>query len=141
MQPVPRSQDRGNDEQYAAFIAPFLGMLLGFALARIAEHRSARVAIAVAMAGAVVLLASEVVVVSIETAPDLASTVDAIVPPGAQHLWTVAIGHADYLVTNILFAEWYIPPDPALRTYVATNFRLIQSGGLLVDVRNGFPAG
>lgn len=171
-------------EQYAAFIAPFLGMLLGFALARIAEQRSARVAIAVATAGAVVLLASEVVVVSIETVPDLASTVDAIVPPGActlsdapstlvttnrfvasgpnctdmtdlqgatlsygygsegaQHLWTVAIQHADYLVTNILFAEWYIPPDATLRAYVATNFRLIQSGGLLFYVRNGFPAG
>ena len=116
--------------------------------------------------------------------PDFASTVDAIVPPGActvsdapsnlvttnrfvasvsgctdmtdsqgatlsygygsegaQQLWMGAVEHADYLVTNILFATWYIPPDPTLTSYVATHFRLIQAGGLLFYVRNGFPVG
>jgi hypothetical protein len=171
-------------EQYAAFIAPFLGMLLGISMARLAERRSARVAIGIATVAAAILLVDQVVIVSTESVPDLASTVDAIVPPGActlsdapsnlvtanrfvasapgctdmtdsqgatlsygygsagaQHLWTVAVEHADYLVTNLLFAEWYIPPDSALRTYVAMHFRLIQSGGLLFYVRNGFPSG
>jgi hypothetical protein len=171
-------------EQYAAFIAPFLGMLLAISMARLTEGRSPRVAIAIATAGAAVLLASQVVLVQGESMPDVAATVDAIVPPGgcavsdapsnlvttnrfvasaagctdmtdsqgatlsygyrsagAQQLWMRAVEHADYLVTNILFATWYIPPDPALTSYVATHFRLVQAGGLLFYVRNGFPVG
>jgi Glycosyltransferase family 87 len=173
-------------EHYAAFIAPFLGILLGVSLARLSEPRAWRVAIATAIAAAVVavLLVSQVALVHGESVPDIASTVDAMVPAGgctlsdapsklvttnrfvatapgctdmvdsqgatlsygygsagAQQLWTVAVEHADYLVTSTPFAGWYIPPDATLRAYVAANFQLHRAGGLLFYVRNGFPGG
>lgn len=58
----------------------------------------------------------------------------------ARRLWSVAVEHADYLVTSTPFARWYIPPDATLRAYVAHNFRLVHAGGLLFYIRNGFPA-
>jgi len=171
-------------EHYAAFIAPFLAILLGVSLARLVERRFARVALGLATAAAVALLVNQLLLVRGEAVPDIAGTVDAIVPAGgctlsdapsklvttnrfvatapgcndmtdsqgatlsygyasagAQHLWTVAVAHADYLVSSTPFPQWYIPPDAALRSYVAANFRLIKSGGLLVYVRSGFPTG
>ncbi len=171
-------------EHYAAFIAPFLGILLGISLARLAEPRWSRIAVAIAAAVVAVLLASQVALVHGESVPDIAGTVDAIVPAGgctlsdapsklvttnrfvatapgctdmtdsqgatlsygygsagAQQLWTVAVEHADYLVSSTPFAGWYIPPDAALRAYVAANFQLHEAGGLLVYVRDGFPTG
>jgi hypothetical protein len=171
-------------EHYAAFIAPFLGILLGISVARLSEQRASRVAIAVATAVVAVLLVSQVALVHGESVPDIANTVDAMVPAGgctlsdapsklvttdrfaatapgctdmvdsqgatlsygfgsagAQQLWTVAVEHADYLVTSTPFAGWYIPPDATLRAYVAANFQLHQAGGVLVYVRNGFPGG
>ncbi len=169
---------------YAAFISPFLGMLLGISLARLLEPRSSRLAIAIAGASAAVLLVNQVLVLHSESAMDIAAAVDAVVPAGActlsdapsnlvttnrfvsttsgctdmtdpqgatlsheygssgaQRLWSVAVEHADYLVTSTPFADWYIPPDATLRAYVAQNFRLVHAGGLLFYVRNGFPAG
>jgi Glycosyltransferase family 87 len=171
-------------EHYAAFIAPFLGILLGISIARLSEPRWARIAIPIAAAVVAVLLVSQVVLVHGESVSDIAGTVDALVPAGgctlsdapsklvttnrfvatapgctdmvdsqgatlsygygsagAQHLWTVAVEHADYLVSSSPFAGWYIPPDATLRAYVAANFQLHQAGGLLVYVRNGFPTG
>jgi glycosyl transferase family 87 len=171
-------------EHYAAFIAPFLGMLLGISLARFTERRFARVAVGLATVGAAVLLVSQLALVQGESMPDIVNTVDAIVPAGgctlsdapsklvttnrfvatapgctdmtdsqgatlsygygsagAQKLWTVAVAHADYLVTSTPFAQWYIPPDAGLQAYVASNFRLIRSDGLLFYVRSGFPSG
>ena len=141
-------------EHYAAFIAPFLGILLGISLARLCEPRATRVAVAIATVVVAVLLVSQVVLVHGESVPDIANIVDAIVPAGgctlsdapsklvttnrfvatapgctdmvdsqgatlsygygsagAQHLWTIAVEHADYLVTSTPFAGWYIPPD------------------------------
>lgn len=60
---------------------------------------------------------------------------------GARQLWTIEVEHADYLVTSTPFAKWDIPPGPALRGYVAADFRLIRTGGLLFYVRNGYPVG
>jgi alpha-1,2-mannosyltransferase len=171
-------------EHYAAFMAPFLGILLGISLSRLAERHSSQAAIAIATAAVVVLLVNQVVSLHSESVPDIAGTVDAVVPAGgcalsdapsklvttnrfvasapgcndmidpagatlshgygsadAERLWTTALDHADYLVTSTPFAYWYIPPDAALRAYVAENFRLLRSGGLLFYVRNGFPAG
>lgn len=56
-------------EHYAAFIATFLGMLLGISLARLLERRSSRIAIAIATAGAVVLLVNQVLVLRGESPP------------------------------------------------------------------------
>jgi hypothetical protein len=171
-------------EHYAAFITPFLAVLLGISIGRFAERRPSRVAIAIATAAVVALAVNQVLLLQRASTPDIARTVDAVVPSGgctlsdapshlvttdrfvatapgctdvtdpqgatlsygygsagAQHLWAVAVGHADYLVTSTPFAQWYIPPDPTLRAYVAEHFRLRRSGGLLFYVRNGFPAG
>jgi hypothetical protein len=171
-------------EHYAAFVAPFLGMLLGISLGRLAERRSRRTAMAIATAAVVVLLVNQVVSLHGESTPDLAGTVDAVVPAGGcalsdapsklvttnrfvagapgctdiidpagatlshgygsagtEQLWTTALDQADYLVTSTPFAYWYIPPDDALRAYVAEHFRMLRFGGLLFYVRNGFPAG
>src|ERR1039457_7432167 len=42
---------------------------------------------------------------------------------GAEDLWTLTVEHADYIVTSKPFAQWYIPPEARLRSYVTTNFR------------------
>jgi glycosyl transferase family 87 len=171
-------------EHYAAFATPFLAVLLGICIHRLAQRHASRAAIAIATAAVVALLVNQVLLLQRASATDLAGAVDALVPaggctlsdapsrlvttdrfvasapgctdltdpqgatlsygygsPGAQHLWAVAVGRADYLVTNTPFAQWYIPPDAKLRAYVADNFRLLRSGGMLVYVRNGFPAG
>jgi hypothetical protein len=60
---------------------------------------------------------------------------------GAEHLWTIEVEEADYLVTSTPFAGWDIPPDAGLQSYVAANFKLVREGGLLFYVRNGFPHG
>jgi hypothetical protein len=171
-------------EHYAAFITPFLALLLGIGISRCARRRASRVAIAIATAAVVALFVNQVLLLQRASTPDIARTVDAVVPAGActlsdapshlvttdrlvatapgctdvtdpqgatlsygygsagaQHLWAVAVEHADYLVTSTPFAQWYIPPDATVRAYVAKNFRLVRSGGLLFYVRDGFPAG
>jgi hypothetical protein len=60
---------------------------------------------------------------------------------GAERLWTVEVAQSDYLLTSTPFVEWNIPPDAALRAYVAAHFQLIRRGGLLFYVRNGFRTG
>ncbi|HEY6469322.1 MAG TPA: glycosyltransferase 87 family protein [Candidatus Dormibacteraeota bacterium] len=172
-------------ENYAAFMAPLLALLLAIAVARLIDVRSPRTAVVLATAVIGLVFVNQLWVMHASQVPDIAGVVDAVVPAGsctlsdapsklvttnrfvatdpgtcndmidpegatlafgfrsagAQHLWTVEVEHADYLVTSTPFAHWDIPPGPALNAYVATNFRLIQSGGLLFYVRNGFPAG
>jgi alpha-1,2-mannosyltransferase len=60
---------------------------------------------------------------------------------GAVRLWTDEVAHSDYMVTSTPFADWYIPPDAALRANVAANFRVLRRGRLLFYIRNGFAAG
>ena len=170
--------------QYAAFMAPFLALLLGISLARLLADRSPRVALAIATTGVIVLCVSQLVAIPGVAAPDIAGVVDAVIPAGAcvlsdapsklvttnrfvaaasgcntmidpqgatlsygygsagaEHLWTVEVEHADYMVTSTRFAIWDIPPDAALRAYVSANFQLVRGGGLLFYVRNGFPHG
>jgi hypothetical protein len=171
-------------EHYAAFIAPFLGILIGIALARLLATRLPRIAATIAAAGAAALLVSQALLVHGESVPDIATTVDAVIPAGgctlsdapsklvttdrfvatapgctdmtdsqgatlsygygsagAVHLWTVAVEHADYLLSSTQFAGWYIPPDAALRAYVTANFQLVRRAGLVFYVRRGFPSG
>lgn len=169
---------------YAAFMAPFLGMLLGVSLARLVGRRTPRIAQTIAAVGVAVLLTNQLLVLRGEAAPDIARVVDAVIPAGACTLsdapsklvttdrfvaaipgctdmtdpqgttlaygygaagagqaWIVAFEHANYVVTVAPVADWYIPPDAALRAYVAAHFRTLHAGGLLFYVRNGFPAG
>lgn len=60
---------------------------------------------------------------------------------GAERLWTGMVEQCDYMLTSTPFAHWYVPPDARLRAYVAANFQVMHSGGLLFYVRNGFPSG
>jgi hypothetical protein len=169
---------------YTAFVAPFLGLLLGISVARHLPQHSWRIAVAITAAGVVGLCAPQLLTIQNLATPDIAGVVDAVIPAGActlsdapsklvttnrfeaavpgcndmidpegatlsygygsagaVHLWTVMIEHSDYIVTSTLFADWYIPPDAALRADVAAHFRLIHAGGLLFYVRNGFPSG
>ena len=68
-------------QQYAAFFAPFLALVLGISLARLLGERS-RATVAVAAAAVVVLLASQLALIHRESVPDVATTVDAVVPVG-----------------------------------------------------------
>jgi hypothetical protein len=170
---------------YAAFMAPFVALLLAIAVARLVAERWPRIALVLAAAGVGAVFASQLIEIRTSTVPDIAAVVDEVVPAGsctlsdapsklvttnrfvaadpgtcndmidpegatlaygfgsagAQQLWTVEVEHADYLVTSTPFANWDIPPGPALRAYVAADFRLIRAGGLRFYVRSGFPAG
>lgn len=170
---------------YAAFMAPFVALLLAIALARLIAAQWPSVAVVLAVAGVGVVFASQLSMARTSSVPDIAAVVDQVVPAGActlsdapsklvttnrfeaadpgtcndmidpegatlaygfgstgaQQLWTIEVEHADYLVTSTPFAKWDIPPGPALRGYVAADFRLIRTGGLLFYVRNGYPVG
>jgi len=72
---------------YAAFIAPFLGLLLAVSTARVvAALRAAKLnhgtALGVAAAAAAALLGTQAWAIHAEAAPDLAPAVDAVIPPG-----------------------------------------------------------
>ena len=69
--------------QYAAFMAPFLALLLGISLARLVAERSPRVALAIATTGVAVLCISQLVAIPGVAAPDVANVVDAVIPAGA----------------------------------------------------------
>jgi hypothetical protein len=70
--------------QYAALLAPFMGLVLGLAAGRLADmlERPRAVLVAAAVASGA-LLATQVAFVRTESAPDPAAVVDAALPPGA----------------------------------------------------------
>jgi alpha-1,2-mannosyltransferase len=69
--------------QYAAFMAPFLGLLLGISLARLLEQRSARGTVAIAGVAMAGLCVSQLIAIRGESAVDINNVVDAVVPAGA----------------------------------------------------------
>jgi hypothetical protein len=69
--------------QYAAFMAPFIALLLGISLARLLEHRSARVTLVVGFAAMAALCVSQFVAVRGESTSDIAGVVDDVIPAGA----------------------------------------------------------
>jgi alpha-1,2-mannosyltransferase len=169
---------------YAAFVTPFLGLLLGISVARLVEQRWQRLAMGIAAVAVVILLTHQAVAIAGSATHDIAGVVDAVIPAGgctlsdapsklvttnrfvatttrcnalidpegatlsygygsagAQRLWTGMVEQCDYIVTSTPFAKWFIPPDAGLRRYVAVNFRVLHSAGLLIYVRNGFASG
>lgn len=68
---------------YAAFIAPFLGLLLGISFARLGAQRSPRVALAIASAAIAALVTNQVLAIHGEAVRDIAAVVDQVVPAGA----------------------------------------------------------
>jgi alpha-1,2-mannosyltransferase len=67
---------------YAAFIAPFLAILLAVSLSRLIGERVPRIALAIAAAGAVVLLINQVSSLRGQSSPDVVAAVDSVVPAG-----------------------------------------------------------
>jgi alpha-1,2-mannosyltransferase len=170
-------------QQYAAFMAPFLAAALGVSVGRLAGLRPGRLAMAAAAVLVVALLTAQLVYVASESVPDVARSVDAVVPAGGCALsnspvflftadrfqaaspgctamtdpygttlalgdssaeaiatWNTAFAKVDYVVTDVPIDAWQLPPNAHLAAYVAANFRLLRSGGLLFYVRHGFTA-
>jgi alpha-1,2-mannosyltransferase len=67
---------------YAAFIAPFLAILLAVSLARLVGEHAPRLALTIAAASVAVLLINQVSSLRGQSSPDLAAAVDAVVPAG-----------------------------------------------------------
>jgi len=69
--------------QYPAFLAPFLAIVLGMAVSRLASWRVPRVTSVVAAAGIGALLVAQIYVVERRATSDVGSAVDSVVPAGA----------------------------------------------------------
>jgi hypothetical protein len=67
---------------YTAFVTPFLGLLLGISVGRLVEHRSERIAVAIAALAVAILFTHQVFAISGSTTPDIAGVVDAVIPAG-----------------------------------------------------------
>ena len=67
---------------YTAFVTPFLGLLVGISVARLVEHRSERIAVAIAALAVAILFTHQVFAISGSTTPDIAGVVDAVIPAG-----------------------------------------------------------
>jgi len=57
----------------------------------------------------------------------------------ASSVWQAVFERVDYVVTDTPIRAWAVPAGAS--AYVANHFRLVRSGGLLVYVRFGRPAG
>jgi hypothetical protein len=68
--------------QYAAFITPFLAVLIGISVSRVAPARARALAPAAAAVALLALSVAEVGQIASESVPDLARQVDAVVPAG-----------------------------------------------------------
>jgi hypothetical protein len=167
---------------YAAVIAPFLALSVGIAVGRLTGVRAGGPAIGAAAAAVAALLTATLLSLSSESVPDVARSVDAVVPAGGCALsdspvylvtadrfqstnstctvmtdpdgttlalgdtsaeavatWRSAFMHVDYVVTAAPIDAWKLPPSAHIRSYVAENFRLMRSAGLLIYVRAGEP--
>lgn len=166
---------------YAAFIAPFLAILLAVSLTRLIGNRATRLTLAAAAGIVAALLINQLAYIRGQSSPDVVAAVDSVIPAGgcvtsdaprnlvttdrfvaaaagctnmtdpagtmlalgdsseAADVWRAAFDHADYVVTDIAIRNWSVPGDAS--AYVASHFRLVHSGGLLIYVRDGFPAG
>jgi len=70
-------------ENYAAFMAPFVALLLAIALARLLTLRLPRIALTVAAAGVLVVFATQANAIRTSKVVDIASVVDSVVPVGS----------------------------------------------------------
>jgi hypothetical protein len=68
---------------YTAFVAPFLGVLLGISLARLVGQGSERIGMSIATVGVVLLFTHEVITIHALTTADIAGVLDAAIPAGA----------------------------------------------------------
>lgn len=59
--------------------------------------------------------------------------------PEAAAVWRSTFAHVDYVIVEAPVTSWAI--DRTATAYVAENFRVVRSDGLLIYVRRGVPAG
>ena len=57
----------------------------------------------------------------------------------AARVWSAVVHHVDYVVTATPIGAWTVPAEASL--YVEQHFTVVRSGGLLIYVRQGRPAG
>ena len=88
-------------DHYAAFLAPFLAMVVGAGVGVVAVRMTLRTTLAVAAIGVVALTANEVRVVGGEHGTNLTPTVGAVIPAGACAL----SDSAAYLITTNRFVS------------------------------------
>ena len=86
-------------EQYTAFFAPFLALTLAISVARFRGVEPARISLAAAAAAVAALALNQIAFIYGETAPDVATAVDAVVPAGGCTLSNAP----KYLVTTNRF--------------------------------------
>jgi hypothetical protein len=67
---------------YAAFIAPFLAIVLAVSLARVVGERAPRLALVIAAASVAALLINQVSSLRGQSSPDVVAAVDSVVPAG-----------------------------------------------------------
>ena len=57
----------------------------------------------------------------------------------AAAVWRSTFAHVDYVIVEAPVTSW--PIDRVATAYVAGNFRLVRSSGLMIYVRDGLAAG
>ena len=67
---------------YTAFVAPFIGLLMALAVARLVAPGRVRTAVWIAAAGVVLLFTHQAIAIQGSTASDIAGVVDAVIPSG-----------------------------------------------------------
>jgi alpha-1,2-mannosyltransferase len=104
---------------YTAFVAPFLGLLLGVSIARLALEDSRRIAMAVVATGIVVLSVHQLYTINMLATPDISKVVDAVIPAGGC---TLSDAPAKLMTTNRFVASTpgcndMIDPEGATLSY------------------------
>ncbi len=82
---------------YTAFVAPFLGLLLGLSIARLTHEDSRRITMAIVATGLVGLCVHQLYTIDTLATPDIAGVVDAVIPAGGC---TLSDAPAKLMTTN-----------------------------------------
>jgi alpha-1,2-mannosyltransferase len=104
---------------YTAFVAPFLGVLLGISLARLVEPRSERIGMWIAAVGIALLFTHQVIAIHTLTTHDIAGVVDAEIPAGGCTLSDAPeqLMTTDRFVATVPNCNDMIDPEGATLSY------------------------
>lgn len=104
---------------YTAFVAPFLGMLLGISQARLFEARLERIGMWIAAVGIALLMTHQLITIHTLTTKDIASIVDAEIPAGGCTLSDAPeqLVTTDRFVATLPNCNAMIDPEGATLSY------------------------
>ena len=104
---------------YTAFVAPFIGLLLGISQARLFEARSERIGIWIAAVGIALLFTHQVIAIQTLTTNDIAGVVDAEIPAGGCTLSDAPeeLVTTDRFVATVPNCNDMIDPEGATLSY------------------------